>query len=229
MNWKRGVFAFALALAACRQSAQERKAEPPASPPPGATARSEAPDRRPAIVAFGDSLTAGLGVAPEESYPAKLQRKLDAGGYTYRVVNAGVSGETSAQGLARLESILELRPALVIIELGGNDGLRGLPVATTRRNLQGILARVRQAGAVVVLAGMQMPPNYGAEYTRPFREMYEDLAREQGVALVPFLLARVAADPELNQADGIHPNARGYDVVVENVWKVLEPLVSRAR
>lgn len=184
---------------------------------------SEAADSRPVIVAFGDSLTAGLGVDPSQNYPAKLQTKFDAGGYGYRVVNAGVSGDTSAQGLNRLSAVRELHPKIVILELGANDGLRGLPLEETRRNLETTITRLQQDGAKVVLAGMEMPPNYGVEYTRGFHEIFPSLASQYRVVLIPFFLAGVAGKPELNQDDDIHPTARGYDMVVENVWKVLEP------
>ena len=185
----------------------------------------DATDSRPVIVAFGDSLSAGLGVDPPQNYPARLQAKLDAAGYRYRVVNAGVSGDTSAQGLNRLSAVCDLHPKIVILELGANDGLRGLPLEETRRNLETIISRLQQDGAKVVLAGMEMPPNYGVEYTHGFHEIFPSLAGKYRVALIPFFLAGVAGKLELNQDDGIHPSARGYDIVVENVWKVLAPLL----
>ncbi|MBZ5653603.1 MAG: arylesterase, partial [Acidobacteriia bacterium] len=162
-----------------------------------------------------------------QNYPAKLQAKIDAAGYRYRVVNAGVSGDTSAQGLNRLDVVRDLHPAIVILEFGGNDGLRGLPLDETKRNLETIISELRKDGVTVVLAGMEMPPNYGIEYTRGFREIFPGLSRRYHVALIPFFLAGVGGLPDLNQEDGIHPTAKGYDVVVENVWKVLEPLLKQ--
>lgn len=190
-------------------------------------AQPDLPDDRPVIAAFGDSLTAGRGVDIEQSYPAQLQRKLDAEGYRYRVVNAGVSGDTSAQGLSRIASIRELRPSVVIVELGANDGLRGLPVEATRQNLEAIISQLAADGADVILAGMVLPPNYGSSYTSDFRRLYTDLARIHKVALIPFFLQGVAGHPELNQEDGIHPTAQGYSIVVENVWAVLKPMIAR--
>jgi acyl-CoA thioesterase-1 len=182
-------------------------------------------DNRPILVAFGNSLTEGSGVNPAQNYPAKLQARLDAAGYSYRVVNAGEAGETSAQGLNRIDSILALQPAIVIVEFGANDGLRGIPAETTRRNLEEIIVRLQSAGAAVVLAGMEMPPNYGPQYTSAFRNIFRSVSEEQGVTLIPFFLEGVGGHPELNQADGIHPTAEGYDIVVDNVWKILKPLL----
>jgi acyl-CoA thioesterase-1 len=182
-------------------------------------------DTRPILVALGNSLTEGSGVDPAQNYPAKLQARIDAAGYSYRVVNAGEAGETSAQGLNRIESILDLHPAIVIVEFGANDGLRGIPAETTRRNLEEIVAKLQSAGVAVVLAGMEMPPNYGPQYTSAFRNIFRSISKEQGVTLIPFFLEGVGGHPELNQTDGIHPTAEGYDIVVENVWKILQPLL----
>jgi acyl-CoA thioesterase-1 len=184
---------------------------------------------RPLIVAFGDSLTAGLGLSAEQAYPAQLQRRLDAAGLRYRVVNAGVSGDTTAGGLRRLAWVVQSKPALVILELGGNDGLRGLSLAETRSNLEQMIRRLQKAGAHVVLAGMKLPPNYGADYTAQFETLYRDLAKAYRVPLIPFFLEGVAAQPSLNQADGIHPTAEGYHQVVENVMKTIEPLLRSPR
>jgi acyl-CoA thioesterase I len=194
---------------------------------PGSTAASinEEQDDRPVLVAFGDSLTAGAGVDASRNYPAQLQKKIDAAGYRYRVVNAGVSGETSAQGLQRIQSVLDLRPAIAIIEFGANDGLRGMPVEATRRNLAAMVNRLKSAGAEVVLAGMEIPPNYGPQYTGSFREIYRQVAKEHGIALIPFFLEGVGGYARLNQDDGIHPTVEGYAIVVENVWRVLRPLL----
>lgn len=182
---------------------------------------------RPTIVAFGDSLTAGLGVAADDSYPSQLQRRLDAAGYRYRVINAGVSGDTTAGGLRRVEWVLKSRPRLVILELGANDGLRGIDLAQTRTNLEQIIRRLHAAGVTVVLTGMKLPLNYGPEYTERFATIYPDLARAYRLAFLPFFLEGVAAQTALNQADGIHPTDEGYKVVVDHLLPVLEPLLER--
>jgi len=182
-------------------------------------------DTRPLIIAFGDSLTEGSGVDPAHNYPAKLQARIDAAGYSYRVVNAGVSGETSSQGLSRTASIAALKPKIVIVEFGANDGLRGVPVETTRQNLENVIAQLKTTGAKVILAGMEVPPNYGPQYTSAFREIFSGLSEDLQVPLIPFFLEGVGGRPELNQDDGIHPTAEGYDIIVENVWNVLKPLL----
>ena len=182
-------------------------------------------DGRPLIVAFGDSLTAGAGVNPAQNYPSKLQAKIDAAGYRYRVLNAGVSGDTSSQGLGRVPALRKLQPRIAIVELGANDGLRGFPVETTRRNLAAIVSGFQSMGAKVLVAGMEMPPNYGPQYTSSFRNVFSSVAREFHAALIPFFLEGVGGHPDLNQDDGIHPTAAGYDIVVENVWKVLRPML----
>jgi acyl-CoA thioesterase-1 len=183
-------------------------------------------DNRPRIVAFGDSLTAGFGVQADESYPAQLQRRLDSLGYHYRVINAGVSGDTTAGGLRRVPWILNNRPELVILELGANDGLRGLPVDQTKSNLRQIIRQLQEAGTTVVLAGMKLPPNYGRDYTADFEAMYQILAKEYQLALIPFFLEGVGGSSSLNQADGIHPTKEGYEVIVEQVLKVLRPVLN---
>jgi acyl-CoA thioesterase-1 len=177
------------------------------------------------IVALGDSLTAGLGVASDEAYPALLQARLSQAGFDYRVVNAGVSGDTSAGGRRRLEWILRTRPEIVVVALGGNDGLRGLPVSALRDNLTAIVTQLRDAGARVLLVGMRVPPNYGAAYARDFAQAFDIVARRTAVAFLPFLLDGVAGDPTLNQPDGIHPNAAGQRVIAERVWPALRPLL----
>jgi len=194
---------------------------------PGSEVTPALPDHdlRPVIVAYGDSLTAGQGVHPDMNYPAKLQAKLDAAGYRYTVVNAGVSGDTSSQGLNRVQSVVALQPAIVIVEFGANDGLRGMPAETTGQNLAAIVSRLQSAGAKVILAGMQIPPNYGPQYTSTFRRVFPDVAKRHKAALIPFFLDGVGGRQELNQDDGIHPTAEGYDVVVGNVWKILQPLL----
>ncbi len=186
-------------------------------------------DSRPVVSALGDSLTAGLGVDPSLNYTARLQARIDASGFRFRVVNDGVSGDTSAQGLNRLEAVRQLHPAVVIVELGANDGLRGIPPSETRKNLSEIIRVLTGDGAKVVLAGMEMPPNYGPDYTRQFHAIFPELAREYRTALIPFFLQGVGGRPELNQDDGIHPTAQGYDIVADNVWKVLEPVLRSLR
>ncbi len=211
------------ALGCGRSGTDARRPGQPAGEP--ADKVTVTPDPRPTIVALGDSLTAGLGVDPSRNYPSLLQAKIDAAGLNYRVVNAGVSGDTSAQGLNRLEAVRELHPKLVILELGANDGLRGLPLEETRRNLGTIISRLEKDGTLVVLAGMEVPPNYGAAYTSEFRRLFPFLAKEYRAELIPFFLAGVGGIPELNQDDGIHPTAQGYAIIVENVWKAIKPLL----
>lgn len=179
------------------------------------------------IVAFGDSLTAGLGVDAEEAYPALLERRLQAEGYSCRVVNAGVSGDTTAGGIRRVEWLLKGKPDLVVLELGANDGLRGLDVRQTEENLAQIIQRLQGAKVRVVLAGMRLPTNYGRGYTTAFESIYPRLAARYHVVFVPFFLEGVAADPNLNQADGIHPTAAGYKVIVEHLLPTVERLLTR--
>lgn len=179
------------------------------------------------IVVVGDSLSSGYGLAAEQSWVAMLQDRLQTEGYGYRVVNASIAGDTSAGGLARLPRLLEQHaPGLVVIELGGNDGLRGQPVGTLRDNLAKMIELCRASGAEVVLAGIQIPPNYGPAYTRSLAGVYPELAQRFGVTLIEFLLADVALDRALMQADGIHPNAAGQEIVFANVWRVLKPLLA---
>ena len=194
-----------------------------APPPSNAAPR---PEER-ILVAFGDSLTAGLGVAPEESYPARLQETLLLSGYRYRVVNAGVSGDTTAGGVRRVEWVLKSKPDIVILELGANDGLRGLNLTETRANLEQIIQRLLAGGARVILAGMKLPPNYGVDYTKTFYAMYADLAKRYDIQFIPFFLGGVASKADLNQADGIHPTGRGYAVIVDGLWPLVEPLLKK--
>lgn len=184
---------------------------------------------RPRIVFLGDSLTAGYGLAPEESVPSLTQERLEAEGYDYEVVNAGVSGDTSAGGLSRLEWSLDGTVSVLVIELGANDGLRGLPVGPMKRNLGEIIRRAKQRNITVVLTGMEAPPNYGPLYTAEFRNAFRDLADEHEVVFVPFYLEGVAGDPRLNISDGIHPNAAGARIVSQTVWRALEPVLEDVR
>ena len=196
--------------------------------PPGQP-KTQISAERPRIVAFGNSLTAGLGVAPDQSYPAHLQRTLDAAGYTYQVVNAGVSGDTTAGGVRRVSWALNHKPAIVILELGGNDGLRGLSLQETKANLERIIQQLQQASVTVVLAGMKLPPNYGQDYTDGFEALYHALAKQYQLTLIPFFLDGVAGSSSLNQSDGIHPTGEGYRLIVEKVFPTLEPLLERNR
>lgn len=190
-----------------------------------ATAAPAAVER--VLVVLGDSLTAGLGVAADEAYPARLQERLRREGYDYRVINAGVSGDTTAGGLRRVDWVLRTKPAIVIVALGANDGLRGQPVAAMRDNLTRIVERLQAAGARVLVAGMRVPPNYGDAYAREFAAVFPTVARRTGVPLAPFLLDGVAAVAALNQADGIHPNAQGHAVMADRLWPYLLPLLGR--
>jgi acyl-CoA thioesterase I len=180
------------------------------------------------IVVVGDSLSSGYGIAAGQSWVAMLEDRLQAEGYGYQVVNASIAGDTSAGGLARLPRLLELHdPTLVVIELGGNDGLRGQPVAALRANLTKMIELSRASGAQVLLAGMQIPPNYGTTYTQALAAVYPELAEQFDAALIEFLLADVALQRELMQPDGIHPNAAGQEIVFSNVWRVLGPMLTR--
>lgn len=209
--------------------------EPSAPAPPAPAPASETPKApqapagaaRPRVVFLGDSLTAGLGLSVEQSYPALIGKKLKERGLDFEVVNAGVSGDTSAGGVRRVDWSLEGDVRLLIVALGANDGLRGLPTSELKKNLSAILGRAKSRGIPVILAGMEAPPNNGVDYTRDFRNVYTDLAKEYGVRFIPFLLQGVAGDPSLNQADGIHPNVRGAQLVADLVFAELEPALRR--
>ncbi len=188
---------------------------------------TSAADNRPVIVAFGDSLTAGFGAEPGKSYPDFLQRELDRRGLHWRVVNAGVSGDTTTDGLNRVGEVLGYHPAIVVVEFGGNDGLRGLPVDTTRSNLDQIVGRLLKARVRVVLAGMTLPPNYGPDYIRPFEKIYPGVAASYHIPRIRFLLEGVAGKPNLMQRDGLHATAEGNAIVAQNVLRTLEPLLKR--
>jgi acyl-CoA thioesterase-1 len=179
----------------------------------------------PRIVVLGDSLSAGLGLPSSQSFPARIQARIVAEGFRYQVVNAGVSGDTSAGGLRRLYWALDGEVRILVVALGANDGLRGLAPAELAKNLAAIVEASKQRGIVVVLAGMEAPPNNGPEYTAAFRQAYADVAQRYGVQFVPFLLRGVAGDAKLNQEDGIHPNARGAQIVADTVWLALRPLL----
>ena len=217
-------------VSACGQTA-EPGTRPPAAehaPAPAPVARA-AVSARPKLVVLGDSLTAGLGLPKDEAYPTILQQRLDAAGFDYEVVNAGVSGDTSAGGLSRLDWALEGDVRVLIVALGGNDALRALPTDELKQNLSQIIERAQARHIEVVLAGMDAPRNFGRDYIVAFHQVYPSLARQYHVALVPFLLEGVAAVPALNQRDGIHPTAEGARIVADNVWTVLKPVVDKQR
>jgi acyl-CoA thioesterase-1 len=179
------------------------------------------------IVFFGNSLTAGYGLSPEQAFPALIQKKIDSLGFPYRVINAGVSGETSSGGKTRIDWILQQPIDIFVLELGANDGLRGIPLSETKKNLQEIIDKVKEKSPDIklVFAGMEIPPNMGQKYTADFRNIYKDLAAKNKMTLIPFLLEGVGGEPALNQDDGIHPTAEGHSIVAENVWKELEKLL----
>jgi acyl-CoA thioesterase I len=224
---------FALILAGC----QSRK---PAPPPTTATegpdaadasaasaAQVDPNDTRPVIVAFGDSLTAGYGAATGESYPDYLQRDLDQAGYHYRVANLGVSGNTTKDGVDRLKDVLALKPTVAIVAFGGNDGLRGLPIDATRKNLDQIVSTLTASGTKVVLGGITLPPNYGPDYIKQFNETYALLAKKFHAPLLPFLLIKVYDTPGSMQADGIHATAQGNQQVAQHLMPLVTPLLKK--
>ncbi len=178
------------------------------------------------IVALGDSLTAGYGVEPGLSYPDWLQKRLDQDALAYRVVNQGISGDTTSGGVARIDETLALNPVVVILSLGANDGLRGLPLQATRANLAEMIDRLQAAGAKVLLGGMTLPRNYGPDYIRDFENIFKDLAKEKRTGLIPFLLDGVATDPNLMQRDALHPTAEGNRRVSETVYRHLRPMLN---
>lgn len=227
-NWGLAV----LLLTACNRSPQT---PPPQAAAPAPVAKAPAVSNdpndsgRPKIVVLGDSLTAGLGLLEVQAYPALLQEKLNTDGYEWDVVNAGISGDTTAAGLQRVDWALSQGDVrILILELGANDALRGLPVSEMKKNLAAIIEQAQDKRITVLLAGMEAPPNFGPEYTVSFRQVYRDLAKQYKVTLLPFLLDTVAGDPSLNQADGIHPNAAGSHIVADTVWNVLRPMVDAA-
>jgi acyl-CoA thioesterase-1 len=220
------ILLIAVALAAC---SSPPKTEPAGEAPSPASARpaQHAPvaDSRHRLVAFGDSLTAGFGAEPGASYPDFLQKLIDRKHYPWHVINAGISGDTSTDGVARIPTVLDMKPEIVILELGANDGLRGIPVEATRSNLEQIIVALQNANAKVVLAGMTLPPNYGPDYIRPFERVFTGLAEKYKLTLIPFLLAGVGGNRSLMQQDGLHPTGEGNRRVAENVMRVVEPLV----
>ena len=199
-----------------------------AGAPRVADAQRAAPDPTArVIVAFGDSLTAGYGVTPSEAYPGRIHARLAAEGYRYRIVNAGVSGDTTAGGLRRVDWALSVKPSIAIVALGANDGLRGQSVAEMERNLERIIERFQSGGARVLLAGMRLPPNYGGRYAGEFARAFAQAASRRGVVLMPFLLEGVGGEPSLNLPDGIHPTAEGHRIIADRLWPYLVPMLSK--
>lgn len=217
----------ALAAAGCGQPGAPVADALPASTRPSTRDAQTAVSAAPRIVFLGDSLTAGLGLAREHSVPSLIQARLNSEGYRYEVINAGVSGDTSAGGLSRLDWSLEGDVDVLVVELGANDGLRGLPIPQMKRNLDDIISRADARGIEVVLTGMEAPPNYGAAYTSEFRQVFRDLADDHDVTFVPFYLEGVAGNQALNNADGIHPNAAGARIIEGTIWRALEPLLEK--
>jgi acyl-CoA thioesterase-1 len=214
---------FLAALAACGPS--DPSIDRPPLGPAERSDRVEPAAASPRIVALGDSLTAGLGLRPENAYPSLLEQRVREAGYEFDVVNAGVSGDTSAGGLRRLDWTLSGDVRALVVALGANDGLRGLPVPEMKKNLSAIIDGARRRGVPVLLCGMEAPPNFGPDYTAAFRQSFSDLARDHDVAFLPFLLAGVAGNPALNQGDGIHPNDAGAKAVADLVWGALRPIL----
>ncbi len=212
-----------LLFAAC---ASEPSRPAPRAVERAAPAETPAPERR-TILFLGNSLTAGLGLDPKQAFPALIQNKIDSLGWRFEVVNAGLSGETTAGGLRRIDWLLRRPVDALVLELGGNDGLRGIPPEVTKANLLAIIdkARAQNPNLRIILAGMQAPPNLGEAFTGPFRNLFPEIARERDVALIPFLLEGVGGVPELNQPDGIHPTAEGHRIIAETVWQTLRPIL----
>jgi acyl-CoA thioesterase-1 len=211
----------------CRREPTPSAGAAQPSPPSASAPMSKTDDDRPKIVCLGDSLTAGLGLVETQSYPYLLQQKLDEDGFQYEVVNAGVSGDTSAGGLRRIDWALQEDARVLIVALGANDGLRGLSVGEMKQNLGKIVETAQNRNVIVILAGMEAPPNYGAEYASAFRQAYREVALRYKVLFIPFLLDKVAGVASLNQADGIHPNPAGAAIVADHVWAVLKPLLDQ--
>lgn len=183
------------------------------------------------ILFFGDSITAGYGLDESQAFPALIQQKIDSLSWDFKAVNAGLSGETSAGGLRRVDWMLRQDFKVFVLELGGNDGLRGIDLESTKENLKSIIEKVRakKPDAEIILTGMQVPPNLGPEYTEQFKSMYPEIAKEKNVTLIPFLLENVGGNPELNQADGIHPTAKGHRIISETIWETLKPILQDIR
>jgi acyl-CoA thioesterase-1 len=235
------LLALAISLLACGKAQNQSESQPartaPSLPPSNPTSAIAAPappsptpaDSRKVLVVFGDSLAAGFGLDAGQSFPDDLQKKLDQQGYKWRVVNLGISGDTTEGGVSRVDSATSLMPGIVVLELGGNDGLRGMPPDVTRMNLETMIGSFEKAGARVVLAGMTLPPNYGKAYIQRFEQIYKDLAKQYHVTLIPFLLSdMVTPDLHYFQRDGIHPTAAGAEIVADTVFRTVKPLLGQS-
>jgi acyl-CoA thioesterase I len=224
--WRKIVVPAIAVAAACSDAAPAARESQPAAAAPDSATRA-APDRRKVILFVGTSLTAGYGLGAEFAYPAVIQQKVDSAGLPFRVVNAGISGETSAGALRRIDWALQLPVDVLVLELGANDGLRGLNPDSMYNNLDAIIRRTRAKypGVRILLAGMQAPPNLGSRYGSRFRSAYRELADEHDVGLIPFILEGVGGRPELNQDDGIHPTIEGQRLMATTVWKFLRPML----
>lgn len=228
------VFVLLAGLYGCSSSSQKsqpaRAEQAPAPAPPETSATTNnAPDSRKVLAVFGDSISAGFGLEPGQSFPDDLQKKIDMQGYSWRVVNLGISGDTTEGGVSRMDSATQLMPGIVVLELGGNDGLRGLPIDVTRMNLDVMIQTFQRAGAKVVLAGMTLPPNYGAAFIHNFEGVYKDLAARYHLTFIPFLMSdMVTTDLRYFQRDGIHPTAAGAEIVSGTVFRAVKPLLGSA-
>jgi acyl-CoA thioesterase-1 len=228
LRWRIPLLALLVAVA-CGCGKTDGENAQRQAPAVGADAAQDpaAPPARPRIVILGDSLTAGYGLLESQAYPTLLQQHIDSDGYEFEIVNAGVSGDTTAGGLRRLDWALEGNVRVLIVALGGNDGLRGLGVPEMKQNLTTIVQRAKEKGIAVILAGMEAPPNFGQEYATAFRQAFRDVALKERVLFIPFLLQNVAGHSELNQGDGIHPNVQGAAVVANTVWNALRPMLDQ--
>lgn len=220
------VIAMVSLLMGCERRDDPR---PPATEEKSASTESAGPAVNGVIAAVGDSLTAGMGVSEEDAYPAQLEKKLQAGGYRWRVVNAGISGETSSGALSRIGWVLKLKPDIVILETGANDGLRGIDPQVTKRNIDATVRILKENKTTVVLAGMLMSANLGRDYTEAFDSVYPAIAKKYDIILIPFFLAGIAGEPSLNQADGIHPLAEGYRIVTDTVYPFVLQAIEKRR
>lgn len=229
------LFAIVLATSSCsrsnepsREHAEEARPAPLDAPTAASATTPAANDHRKIIAVFGDSISAGYGLAAGQSFPDDLQKRLDAESEPYRVVNLGISGDTTEGGVSRIDSATSLKPAIVMLELGGNDGLRGMPLASTRANLDQMIRAFQGAGAKVVLAGMTLPPNYGPDYVHGFEAIYKDLAAKYKLTLIPFLMSDIVTkDMRYLQPDGIHPTAPGAEIISGTVLRAIQPLLTK--
>lgn len=219
-------FLFVLGIAACNNTTGNREKQEVAHPIENNAPQTKSEEKT--ILFFGNSLTAGYGLELDKAFPGLLQQRIDSLGLKYKVINAGLSGETTASGNTRIDWVLNQKVDIFVLELGGNDGLRGISTEETGKNLQQMIDKIRSKypDCQIILAGMQIPPNMGPEYTASFRTIFPEIAEKNQVALIPFLLESVGGEPHLNQPDGIHPNEKGHKIVAENVWKVLKQFLT---